>query len=1004
MTAACSTWLRRRSRSGFDLSCAVAFALVFALVPLGVSDAHAARPLFPTMAHVAGDNPGAVATGDLDHDGIRDLVVAVRWTEELAILRGLGGSDFAAPVRFAAGSVPAALAIADFNGDGRDDVAAALPMLDRVAVYLTGANGLPGAPLLLVAGDSPGGILAADLDRDGRTDLVATNLFSDSLTIWRGAGDGTFAPATTHAAGVRPYTVVTSLLNGDLLPDLAVANYIDANNARGEVLILLGDGAGGFTEAGSYPVRGGATRNLAAADVDGDGAVDLFFGTFDNSEEANTVGFLPGHGDGTFGDDQVIARTGDGDLGFGVADFNRDGRPDLAYSAHHGFVCCDLRDGKIALGLGQGSFSAPQVFRTGIGPVALAIDDLDGDGVADIAATNDAFWDQVTINLGRGDGGMGRDPEVLDPGFFHTAIEVGDVDGDPWPDIVASRFGQFVVLRGMGQGQFMAPLALPAASASGPLVLDDVNGDGLDDIAVRRQDTVIYSRSIGAGVVAAPLTLPAGETVRKLVSGEVTGDGISDLAALTIGGISPAVVVWSRPGEVGSFTVTLPIDLESPRSLTVGDLDGDGHGDIVVMGLGFVVLRGLGGGQFAAAVPQPGGDNEGALKSADIDGDGRDDVVAVATGGGARLYLGQPDGTLQPSTGFEHQGRPFDLFLDDFDADGRRDIVTIDQSGGDDRSDVSLILEPVTHAGPVARRAMLRAEMYAAAVGDVDGDGRVDFVAEQGLLRLALIRNQGPLPNRAPRALPAAENRLECTGPTGAVVTFDGRGSTDPDSTTPGQEDLATFEWFEDFGEASERLLAAGALADVTLPLGEHFLTLRVTDRAGASDTAGFSVNVVDTVAPAVSAAMTPARLWPPNHLYATVRADLAATDACGAVGITLVSVTSSEPDDLLGGGDGSTTNDIAGASIGTADLELQLRAERNALGRGRTYQVTYRAEDASGNGTEATTEVFVPISQSGRAGGGSPPAHGTGGGNNTGGPHSGNGRQGGPRPRGNRF
>ena len=76
--------------------------------------------------------------------------------------------------------------------------------------------------------------------------------------------------------------------------------------------------------------------------------------------------------------------------------------------------------------------------------------------------------------------------------------------------------------------------------------------------------------------------------------------------------------------------------------------------------------------------------------------------------------------------------------------------------------------------------------------------------------------------------------------------------------------------------------------------------------------------------------------------------------------------VTSNEPDDAEGIGDGNTLNDIQGVDPGTADSIFQLRAERSGTGVGRTYTVTYRATDGSGNLATATSSVFVPHDQGG--------------------------------------
>jgi hypothetical protein len=79
-----------------------------------------------------------------------------------------------------------------------------------------------------------------------------------------------------------------------------------------------------------------------------------------------------------------------------------------------------------------------------------------------------------------------------------------------------------------------------------------------------------------------------------------------------------------------------------------------------------------------------------------------------------------------------------------------------------------------------------------------------------------------------------------------------------------------------------------------------------------------------------------------------------------GAGTVTLVSATSSEPDDAAGNGDGATTGDVAGWTLGTADRAGSLRAERAATGPGRTYTLTYRVSDRAGNTTDTTATVRV--------------------------------------------
>jgi hypothetical protein len=202
----------------------------------------------------------------------------------------------------------------------------------------------------------------------------------------------------------------------------------------------------------------------------------------------------------------------------------------------------------------------------------------------------------------------------------------------------------------------------------------------------------------------------------------------------------------------------------------------------------------------------------------------------------------------------------------------------------------------------------------------------------------------------------------ECTGAGGAAVRLDGSGSTDADSSPGTEDDIAAYEWYEDYGGPGQRALGAGVILDVTLPLGTHAVTLKVSDRAGESDTAGVTVAVRDTQPPTLTLQAGPSTLWPPNHGMVPVHVVWSATDRCTPdPAVSLVSVTSSEPDDATGNDDGATTTDIQGADPGTADADLLLRAERNGKAEGRVYTLTYRATDAAGNTTAGLATVVVP-------------------------------------------
>jgi DNA-binding beta-propeller fold protein YncE len=216
--------------------------------------------------------------------------------------------------------------------------------------------------------------------------------------------------------------------------------------------------------------------------------------------------------------------------------------------------------------------------------------------------------------------------------------------------------------------------------------------------------------------------------------------------------------------------------------------------------------------------------------------------------------------------------------------------------------------------------------------------------------------------NNPPLAAARAPAVVECDRHEGGLVSLDGTASADPDSSEGTLDDIVAFDWVRDPGGPEERHLGSGPVLSVALPLGDNAVGLRVTDSQGESSTSVTVVTVRDTAAPALSLEAVPAVLWPPDHALVPVRVGWLASDLCDpSPRVTLLSATSSEPDDARGPGDGHTTGDVADAQAGEPDGVLSLRAERTAPGPGRIYTLTYRVSDATGNSREARGRVIVP-------------------------------------------
>lgn len=135
-------------------------------------------------------------------------------------------------------------------------------------------------------------------------------------------------------------------------------------------------------------------------------------------------------------------------------------------------------------------------------------------------------------------------------------------------------------------------------------------------------------------------------------------------------------------------------------------------------------------------------------------------------------------------------------------------------------------------------------------------------------------------------------------------------------------------------------------------------------DGCGFEGSAQEEVEVVDTTPPTIDVDLSPEVLWPPNHTLREILATVEVNDNCPLATFVLSSVTSDEPDDARGGGDGHTVGDIQGADTGTDDLIMLLRAERLGRSDGRTYTAVYTAMDGSGNEAAGAAEVTVPKSR----------------------------------------
>ncbi len=337
-----------------------------------------------------GKGPGSVEIADFNKDSKPDIIVANSDENSASIYfnETAGKFSIANSSPFPVDSFPNDITIADFNNDNNMDLAIANNETKHLSVLLGNGKGdfkfSPYSPFRLRVKPHTHSVAAADFNNDGNVDLLTESWGVDSVLIIFGNGKGDFASAKYFKVGKRPYQRVrTADLNKDNFPDIITTN-LEGNNCT----VLLCDGKGNFREANGSPFPcGDAPFGVAVGDVSGDGNNDIVI------VDAPTITAESRGKDGLF----------------------------------------------ILIGDGKGDFSALKgsPFGTGKSPSRLAIGDIDGNGIADIAASN---YNDKSISVYFMDKNGVMSSIVIKVGNHPDGIAIKDLNGDGKGDIVVSNY------------------------------------------------------------------------------------------------------------------------------------------------------------------------------------------------------------------------------------------------------------------------------------------------------------------------------------------------------------------------------------------------------------------------------------------------------------------------------------------------------------------------------------------------------------------------------------
>jgi len=208
-------------------------------------------------------------------------------------------------------------------------------------------------PMNFPTGLFASGVALGDFNLDGALDMAVSNQNANNVSILLGDGRGHFGAAMNVPAGGPPQRIIAADLNGDGALDLMLP--IQAANA---VAILFGEGRGGFGKPVMLPVDGSAFM-AAAADFNADGKRDLAVTI--TTAGSRKVAVLLGDGAGAFAPPRYFGAFANSPIALGVADFNGDGRLDLAVGGGINSPT-DENNLSVLLGDGQGGFEAPAYY------------------------------------------------------------------------------------------------------------------------------------------------------------------------------------------------------------------------------------------------------------------------------------------------------------------------------------------------------------------------------------------------------------------------------------------------------------------------------------------------------------------------------------------------------------------------------------------------------------------------------------------------------------------